>query len=72
MSTGLFTSTVGRGIEPTAFDPREGFMVKAAEEGELFEDVAIEDGDWSDFDEKNGNAVSISEFQSQFIKIKGK
>lgn len=46
--------------------------MKAAEEGELFEDEIIEDGDWSGFDEKNGTAVSISEFKSQFIKIKGK
>ena len=35
---------VGRGIEPIAFDPREGFVVKSAEDGETFEDVAIEDG----------------------------
>lgn len=63
---------LGRGIEPTEFDPRDGFVVQASEEGEKFEDVGIEDGDWSEFDDKNANPVAISEFKSQFIKIKGK
>lgn len=61
-----------RGIEPTEFDPREGFVVKAIDGGNSFENVEIENGDWCDFDEKKGNSVAISEFQSNFIKVKGK
>lgn len=73
--TGKFKTIIQfdcRGIEPIDFDPREGFIVKANEDGPVFEDVEIENGDWVDFDEKNGNSVSIAEFKSQFIKIKGK
>lgn len=40
--------------------------------GNTFENVEIENGDWCDFDEKNGNSVAISEFKSNFIKVKGK
>lgn len=61
-----------RGIEPTAFDPRDGFVVKAVDNGQLFEDVTFDNLDWSDYCEKNSNPVSISEFNSQFIKLKGK
>ncbi|CAO1392638.1 unnamed protein product [Diamesa tonsa] len=61
-----------RGIEPLDFDPRSGFIVKSVDGGITFEDVEIEDGDWSDFDEKLSCSVSISEFQSQFVKLKGK
>lgn len=38
--------------------------------GNSFENVEIENGDWCDFDEKNGNSVAISEFKSNFIKVK--
>ncbi|CRK99240.1 CLUMA_CG012588, isoform A [Clunio marinus] len=61
-----------RGIEPTDFDPRSGFIVKSIENGQSFDDVEIEDGDWTEYDDKNKNSVSISEFKSQFIKLKGK
>lgn len=61
-----------RGIEPLDFDPRSGFIVKSLDGGITFEDVEIEDGDWSDFDEKLSCSVSISEFQLQFVKLKGK
>ncbi|XP_070493364.1 UPF0587 protein GA18326 isoform X2 [Chironomus tepperi] len=61
-----------RGIEPIDFDPREGFVVKSSNNGNTFVNVEIENGDWCDFDEKNGNSVAISEFKSNFVKIKGK
>lgn len=61
-----------RGIEPTEFDARSGFIVKSVENGRTFEDVEIEDGDWTEYDDKNKNSVSISEFKSQFVKAKGK
>lgn len=73
--SGKFKSIVTfdcRGIEPIDFDPREGYIVKAIDNGRTFEEVEIEDGDWTEYDDKNKNSVSISEFKSQFIKIKGK
>lgn len=61
-----------RGIEPIDFDPRSGYIVKSVENGRIFEDVEIEDGDWTEYDDKNKNSVSIAEFKSQFVKVKGK
>jgi Eukaryotic protein of unknown function (DUF866) len=61
-----------RGIEPIDFDPRSGFIVKAAENGQTFEDVEFEDGDWTEYDDKNKQSVGISEFKSNFVKVKGK
>ncbi|KAL7029946.1 hypothetical protein ACKWTF_006438 [Chironomus riparius] len=60
-----------RGIEPIDFDPREGFIVKSSDNGTTFENAEIENGDWCDFDEKNGKSVAISEFKSNFVKVKG-
>lgn len=74
--TGKFKTIIQfdcRGIEPTAFEPREGFIVKSIDNGNTFENAEIdESGDWADFDEKRNNSVAISEFKSQFVKIKGK
>lgn len=73
--SGSFKSLVSfdcRGIEPVEFDPRSGYLVKCSENGQKFEDVEIEDGDWTEYDDKNKNSVSISEFKSQFVKLKGK
>lgn len=71
--SGNFKSFVAfdcRGLEPTEFEPRSGYIVKCAENGRTFEDVEIEDGDWTEYDDKNKNSVSISEFKSQFVKAK--
>lgn len=73
--SGKFRSIVSfdcRGIEPTEFDPRGGYIVKAIDNGQTFEDVEIESGDWTEYDDKNKNSVSIAEFKSQFVKVKGK
>lgn len=67
-----FVSFDCRGIEPIEFDARSGYIVKSAENGRTFEDVEIEDGDWTEYDDKNKNSVSIAEFKSQFVKLKGK
>lgn len=73
--SGKFKSIVTldcRGIEPTAFDPRNGWIVKSAENGLVFEDVDLSaDGnDWCEYDTKNNNTVAIYEFQSQFVKLR--
>lgn len=67
-----FVSFDCRGIEPTEFDARSGYTVKCIDNGRTFENVEIEDGDWTEYDDKNKNSVSISEFKSQFVKAKGK
>lgn len=46
--------------------------MKAIDNGQTFEDVEIESGDWTEYDDKNKNSVAISEFKSQFVKAKGK
>jgi hypothetical protein len=61
-----------RGLEPIDYDPREGITVYASDGGEVFDNVGIEDFEWADYDEKNGNSCELSEFKSQFVKIKGK
>lgn len=61
-----------RGIEPFDYEARDGFVAKAIENGQTFEEVEIEDGDWSEYDSKNNCSVAISEFKSQFVKVKGK
>ena len=61
-----------RGIEPIDFDPRSGYIVKGVENGQTFDDVEVEDGDWTEYDDKNKQSVGISEFKSQFVKCKGK
>lgn len=40
--------------------------------GTRFDDIEIDGGDWADYDDKNKNSVSISEFKSRFVKLKGK
>ncbi|XP_073845660.1 UPF0587 protein GA18326 [Musca autumnalis] len=59
-----------RGAEPVEFSPRAGWIVKAAENGQTFENVDLSEDDWVDYDEKNGNSVGIYEFASKFIKLK--
>mmetsp|Transcript_5211 Transcript_5211/g.14939 ORF Transcript_5211/g.14939 Transcript_5211/m.14939 type:complete len:162 (+) Transcript_5211:306-791(+) len=59
-----------RGLEPIAFQPQDGFIVKAAS-GTVFEDVDLSD-DWSEYDEKASELVSVSDLQWRFIVRKDK
>ena len=61
-----------RGVEPTAFDPRAGFVIKASDGGQTFEDVdlTLDNGDWCEYDVKNKQTCSIYEFKSEFKKVK--
>lgn len=55
------------------FEPRDGWIVKSIDNGNTFDNADIdENGDWNDYDDKKGNSVAISEFKSQFVKVKGK
>jgi Eukaryotic protein of unknown function (DUF866) len=59
-----------RGIEPTEFSAQKGWIVKAAEGGQTFEDVDLSEDDWVEYDQKNKTSIGIYEFQSQFVKLK--
>lgn len=53
-----------RGLEPISWQPQDGFIVKAAS-GTVFEDVDLSD-DWSEYDEKAKELVSISDLKWRF------
>lgn len=60
-----------RGVEPTAFSPRTGWIVKASDGGQTFDDdVDLSEDDWVEFDQKNNVSVGIYAFESQFVKLK--
>ncbi|XP_037825664.1 UPF0587 protein CG4646 [Lucilia sericata] len=59
-----------RGAEPVEFSPRVGWIVRAVDNGQTFEEVDLSEDDWVDFDEKNNNSVGVYEFASKFIKLK--
>lgn len=70
---GKFKTTVAfdcRGVEPVEFSPRAGWIVKAIDNGQLFENVDLSEEDWVEYDMKNKTSVGIYEFESNFIKLK--
>ncbi|OAJ37705.1 hypothetical protein BDEG_21701 [Batrachochytrium dendrobatidis JEL423] len=60
----------GRGWEPTEWIPADGFKAEGAETGTKFEDIDLADREWSEYDEKAGEAVEILEIESNVIKAK--
>uniref|UniRef100_A0A034WJP8 UPF0587 protein GA18326 n=2 Tax=Endopterygota TaxID=33392 RepID=A0A034WJP8_BACDO len=59
-----------RGVEPIDFSPRNGWIVRSAENGQTFEDVDLSEDDWVEYDQKNKESVGVYEFASQFVKLK--
>lgn len=59
-----------RGVEPIAFSPRAGWIVKSTNNGQVFEDVDLSEDDWVEYDNKNKVSIGIYEFESNFIKLK--
>lgn len=59
-----------RGVEPVDFSPRTGWIVKAANNRQQYEDVDLSDDDWVEYDSKNNVSIGIYEIKSKFIKIK--
>lgn len=59
-----------RGLEPTAFSPRTGWLVKSADGGPSFTDVDLSEDDWVEYDTKNDVPVAVYEFKSEFVKLK--
>lgn len=56
-----------RGMEPTDFSPRTGWVAKGAETTSQFE-VDLTEKEWYDFDEKASNPVSIVDLEYRFSK----
>ncbi|XP_065910581.1 CXXC motif containing zinc binding protein-like isoform X2 [Dysidea avara] len=55
-----------RGLEPVDFSPRVGFQAI----GEAtFDDVSLTDLEWTDYDEKVNQPVSILDVEHKFIKL---
>ncbi|CAN8025097.1 hypothetical protein HPB47_025525 [Ixodes persulcatus] len=59
-----------RGVEPVAFDARDGFEAVAAESGSRFAQVKLEDNEWADYDEKAKQTVGVYELTHRFVKLK--
>lgn len=59
-----------RGVEPVDFSPRIGWLIKASDGGQSFEEVDLSDDDWTEYDQKNKVSVGVYSFESQFIKLK--
>lgn len=59
-----------RGLEPVDFSPRTGWIVKCTEGGPTFQDVDLAEDDWVEYDTKNDVPVGVSEFKSNFVKLK--
>ncbi|CAI5995226.1 unnamed protein product [Closterium sp. NIES-64] len=54
-----------RGMEPVEFIPKDGWQAEGAESGTKFEDIDLSDKEFSDYDEKAGESVSILNIESQ-------
>ncbi|XP_069828391.1 CXXC motif containing zinc binding protein-like [Dendropsophus ebraccatus] len=57
-----------RGLEPVDFQPQAGFAAEGAETGTPFNDINLQEKDWTDYDEKAKEAVGIYEVTHQFKK----
>mmetsp|Transcript_50887 Transcript_50887/g.99554 ORF Transcript_50887/g.99554 Transcript_50887/m.99554 type:complete len:175 (+) Transcript_50887:88-612(+) len=58
-----------RGVEPTRFRPMEGELVVTSEGGAVFADVDVSEGDFADYDDENDISVSITDFESKFVRF---
>lgn len=59
-----------RGLEPVMFSPREGWVVKAIDNGQIFEDVDLTEGEWIEYDEKLKESVRVYDLEFKFSKCK--
>ncbi|XP_025110791.1 UPF0587 protein v1g245604-like [Pomacea canaliculata] len=58
-----------RGVSPTEFSPRVGWIAEGTESGTPFS-IDLSEKEWYDYDEKAGESVSISEAGFQFVHVK--
>ncbi|XP_053549430.1 CXXC motif containing zinc binding protein isoform X1 [Bombina bombina] len=57
-----------RGLEPVDFQPQAGFAAEGAETGTRFNEINLQEKDWTDYDEKAKESVGIYEVTHQFKK----
>ncbi|XP_040216394.1 CXXC motif containing zinc binding protein [Rana temporaria] len=57
-----------RGLEPIDFQPQAGFAAEGAETGTPFNEINLQEKDWTDYDEKAKESVGIYEVTHQFKK----
>eukprot|EP00475_Leptophrys_vorax_P009002 TRINITY_DN15905_c0_g2_i1.p2 TRINITY_DN15905_c0_g2~~TRINITY_DN15905_c0_g2_i1.p2 ORF type:complete len:163 (+),score=12.31 TRINITY_DN15905_c0_g2_i1:203-691(+) len=58
-----------RGMEPVEFFPKDGWRAEGAESGTVFGEIDLSEGEYSDYDERAGESVSILNIESE-IKVK--
>lgn len=58
-----------RGIEPVDFDPRGGWSASGIESGLEFNDIDLSQQEWSEYDERAQQPVSILDISYKFIKL---
>lgn len=57
-----------RGVQPTDFEPRIGWIARCSESSTQFEDIDLSEREWVDYDENAQQAVGIYEIRHQFVK----
>lgn len=58
-----------RGVEPVAFDATQGtWKCQGEESNTKFDDVVLEEGEWTEYDEKTEEGVSIMEVDSRWVR----
>lgn len=57
-----------RGLELTAFDPRDGWAVQSGKK--TFVDVDLSEKDWCEYNDIDNVAVEISNVQYEFVTLK--
>ncbi|KAH7340424.1 DUF866-domain-containing protein [Rhizoctonia solani] len=70
-SSGQFAPLVTidcRGLEFTNFDPRGVWTCKGAESSTVFDEVSLDEREWTDYDEKAACPVGIMEIESQWVR----
>ncbi|XP_014668654.1 PREDICTED: UPF0587 protein C1orf123-like [Priapulus caudatus] len=58
-----------RGVEPTDFSPRTGFIAQGADSNTVFNDISLTEKEWADYDEKTKESVGIYEVEQKFVKL---
>ncbi|XP_011499048.1 PREDICTED: UPF0587 protein C1orf123 homolog [Ceratosolen solmsi marchali] len=59
-----------RGLEPREFVAKDGWVVETANNGKIFKDVDLSEGEWVDYCDKIGQPVGVYELKHSFKKIK--
>ena len=59
-----------RGIEPTEFSARDGWTIKACDDGKVFTDVDLSEGEWVEYCDTTHRAVGIYEIETKFERLK--